>query len=110
MLVVVYALDLPGIARYGDRQFSGRIHQAEKDFSYCLSAHLTGLPSIQDCIYGRILRRPDNPESTAAHENEHGGLAGGRHRFQQFLLAAGQVNIVPVAVLPAGAAEGGITL
>jgi hypothetical protein len=110
MLVVVNTLYLPGVARHGNREFTRRVHEAEEYLGDCLSAHLTGLPGLQDCIHGRIFRCPVDSEGPAAHENEHGRSTARRDRFQQFLLAAGQVDIVAVTVLSAGSAEGRIAL
>ena len=110
MLVVIHALDLSCIAGDGDRQLSGGIHGARKDFGDGRSAHLTGLPCVHDGIDRGTLDRPFHAQGAPAHQKQEGGTSRGRHGFQQFLLPARQVDVVPVAVLAAGAAEGGIAL
>ena len=53
---------------------------------------------------------PGQAQRTSRQQHQHHRLPGSLHSFQQFLLPAGQVDIVAVAVLAAGAAESGVPL
>ena len=53
---------------------------------------------------------PGQAQRTARQQHQHNRLPRGLHGFQQFFLPAGQVDVVTVAVLAAGAPESGVPL
>ena len=57
-----------------------------------------------------MLLRPGQAQCTARQQHQHNRLPRGLHGFQQFFLPSGQVDVVAVAVLAAGAPESGVPL
>ena len=108
MLVVVHRLDLPDAAGEGHGKLAGRIHRPEQNLRDRLPPGLPGLPSLQNGVH--VVLRPGHAQGAAAHQHDHRRLPGRLHRFQQFFLQTGQADVVPIAVLAAGPAEGGIPL
>ncbi len=53
---------------------------------------------------------PGQAQCTARQQHQHNRLTRGLHGFQQFFLPSGQVDVVAVAVLAAGAPESGVPL